>query len=119
MNIAGVIASLWLLLGAVAVPAQQPAPVEDMRARENAVQRAQQQAGAAFRKLEQSQFETKLAEQEFVNTEHEAKAWRARLDAARQARDAARAREEQSRKAYEAALQEVDRVFGRKPGPAR
>jgi len=119
MSVAGVINGLCLLLVAAAVSAQQPAPVEDARARENAVQRAQQHAGAAFRKLEQSQFETKLAEQEFVNTEHEARAWQARLDAARQARDAARAREEQSRKAYEAALQEVDRVFGRKPGPAR
>ena len=74
-----------LLLVALAAAAQ--APVQDRAGREQAIQRGQQRAGAAYRDLQQAQYEAKLAEQEFLN-----------------------AQEAQARKAYDEALDGVDRA---------
>ena len=111
-------ALLLVLTVAVTAALGQP-PVGD---RSGAVQRAQMRASAAYRELGEAQYELKLAEQDYVNTRD---AYRAapppaedikrELDKTKKARDAARRREARARKAYEAALDEVEKAWGRPP----
>jgi hypothetical protein len=112
-------ALLMMLTLAVATTALGQPPVGD---RSGAVQRAQMRAGAAYRELEQARYELKLAEQDYVNTRD---AYRAapppaadikrELDKTKKARDAAKRREARASKAYEAALDEVEKAWGRPP----
>lgn len=112
-------ALLAALTLAVAAAALGQPPVGD---RSGAVQRAQMRASAAYRELGQAQYELKLAEQDYVNTRD---AYRAapppaadikrELDKTKKAFDAARLREARARKAYEAALDEVEKAWGRPP----
>jgi chromosome segregation ATPase len=86
------------------------------------VQKAQRRASAANAELEQARYELKLAEQDYVNTQD---AYRAapppandikrELDKMKKALDAAKTKETRARKAYDAALEAVDRVWGRPP----
>ena len=109
-----------LLLTAGAAVAQTP--VQDRAGREQAIQRGQQRAGAAYRDLQQARHEAKLAEQEFINAEEAQRAaqkhaedMKRQLDGAKKALDAARAKEVQSRKAYDEALDGVDRARQQPP----
>ena len=104
-----------LLLVALAAAAQ--APVEDRAGREQAIQRGQQRAGAAYSDLQQARHEAKLAEQEFLNAQEaqraaqkQAEEMKLQLDGAKKALDAARQKEAQARKAYDGALDDVDRA---------
>ncbi len=109
---------MTLALAACTAALGQP-PVGD---RSGAVQRAQIRASAAYRELEQAQYDLKLAEQDYVNTRD---AYRAapppaedikrELDKMKKARDAARRRESRARRAYESALDEVEKAWGRPP----
>ena len=58
-----------LLLGASAAWAQAPVPVEDRTSREQAIQNSQRAATTAYRELQQAQYESKLAEQDFLNAQ--------------------------------------------------
>jgi biopolymer transport protein ExbB/TolQ len=109
-----------LLLAAATVMAQ--APVEDLASREQAIQRSQQATGAAYRDLQQAQYESKLAEQELLNAQEadrvaqqHAQERRQQLDAAKKAHEAAKAKEAQARKRYDQALAGVDRAFEKPP----
>ena len=109
-----------LLLFAVASAAQ--APVEDLTSREQAIQRSQQKTGAAYRDLQQAQFEAKLAGQDFLNAQEAQRAaqkqadqMKRQLDAAKKALDAARSKEAQARKRYDEALGGVDSAFQKPP----
>ena len=91
-------------------------------AQSEAVQRAQIRASAAYRELTQAEYDLKLAEQDYVNTEdaYRAAAQRAddikrELEKLKQARDAAKVREARARKAYEEALDAVEKAWGRPP----
>jgi hypothetical protein len=95
--------------------------------RSGAVQQAQIRAGAAYRELAQAQYDRKLAEQDYVNTRD---AYRAapppaedikrELDKMKKALDAAKTREARARKRYDAALDAVEKAWGRPPaGGAR
>jgi hypothetical protein len=96
----------------------QPPPGD----RAGAVQQAQIRAGATYRELEQAQYDRKLAEQNYINTQD---AYRAALQAAehikreldktKAALDAARIDEARARKGYEAALDAVEKAWGRPP----
>ena len=119
---AGLGAVLWL----ASVAASAQAPVEEPMRREQAIQRGQQATGAAYRELQQAQYESKLAEQEFLNaqeTHHiaqqHAEERKRQLDAAKKALDGAKAKEAQARKRYEQALTEVDRAFEKAPPPKK
>jgi len=112
---------LALLLAAFAAAAQ--AQVQD-RAREQAIQSGQLRAGAAYGDLQQAQREAKRAEQEFINAQEAQRAaqkhaedTKRQLDAAKKAVDAARQKEAQAGKAYDDALNAVDRA--RQPPPAK
>lgn len=104
------------LVGATAVA--QPPPEE----RSAAVQQAQIRASSAYRELSEARFQAKLAEQDYVNTQD---AYRAamktaedikrELDKTKNALDAAKAREERARNAYQAALDAVEQAWGRPP----
>lgn len=98
------------------------APVQDVTGREQSIQRNQQKAGAAYRDLQQAQYDAKLAEQDYLNAQDAHKAaqkqadeMKRQLDAARKALDAAKSREAQARKRYDAALGGVDSAFQKPP----
>lgn len=110
---------LWAcLVGA----AGAQAPVEDLTNREQAIQRSQARTGAAYRDLQQAKYESKLAEQDFLNAQDAEKAARKQaddakqqLDAAKRTLDAARSKEMQAQKRYDDALGGVDRAFQTPP----
>jgi exopolyphosphatase/pppGpp-phosphohydrolase len=106
------------LCGCLAGVAIAQAPVEDLTNREQAIQRGQLKTGVAYRDLQQAQYESKLAEQDFLNSQDAQKAaqkqaddLKRQLDAAKKAFDAAKAKEAQARKNYDEALGAVDRAF--------
>jgi len=109
-----------VLLGALlsaSTLAQSPAATQS-----EAVQQAQIRASAAYRELTEAQYNLKLADQDYVNTDD---AYRAaaktaedikrELDKLKKALDAAKAQEARARKAYETALDEVEKAWGRPP----
>jgi hypothetical protein len=111
---------MTLVLGALlsaSTLAQAPAAAQS-----DAVQQAQIRVSAAYRELTEAQYNLKLAEQDYVNTED---AYRAaaktaedikrELDRMKDALDAAKRREARARKAYETALDGVDKAWGRPP----
>lgn len=109
------------LLSIAVAQAQKPAPVEDISGREGAMLQGQQRAGIAYRELQQAQYETKLAEQDYLNAEDANRAAQKRADEfrrqaemAKKSLDAAKMKEAAARKAYENALNVVDRL-PRKP----
>ena len=98
------------------------APVEDLTTREQAIQRSQQKTGAAYRNLQQAQYESRLAEQDFLNAQDAQKAaqnhadeMKQQLDAAKKAFDAAKSKEAAARKRYDEALGGVDNAFQKPP----
>lgn len=102
---------------ATAVVAQPP--VGD---RSVTVQQAQHRASAAYRELQEAEYQSKLAWQDYVNTQDAYRAaqnpsgdGRRELDKLKKALDAARAREARARQAYKAALDEVEKAWGRPP----
>jgi hypothetical protein len=108
-----------LLAGLVGATAVAQPPTEERSA---AVQQAQIRASSAYRELTEAQFQAKLAEQDYVNTQDAYRAAMKRaedikreLDKTKKAHDAARAREARARKDYEAALDAVDKAWGRPP----
>ena len=116
----GALRGLLPLLASLIVPmtVQAQAPVEDLTNREQAIQRSQQKTGAAFRDLQQAQFEAKLAEQDFLNAQDaqaaaqkHADEMKRQLEAAKKALDAARSKVAQARKRYDEALGGVDSAF--------
>jgi len=101
--------------------AQKPAPVEDVSGREGAVVQSQQRAGIAYRQLRQAQYETKLAEQDYLNAEDARRAAQKRADelrreveTAKKAFDAAKAKEAAARADYEKQVNAVNQLQ-RKP----
>jgi len=124
LNTVGALRGLLPLLASLSVPmtVQAQAPVEDLTSREQAIQRSQQKTGAAFRDLQQAQFEAKLAEQDFLNAQEaqaaaqkQADEMKRQLDAAKKALDAARSKVAQARKRYDEALGGVDSAFQKPP----
>jgi type II secretory pathway pseudopilin PulG len=110
----------WMmLLAALAAAALAQTPAGD---RSGAVQNAQIRAGAAYSELQQAQYELKLAWQDYVNTQD---AYRAapppandikrELDKMKNALDAAKTKEARARKTYDAALDAVEKAWGRPP----
>lgn len=111
-----------VLCGCLAGVAGAQAPVADPTGREQAIQRSQLKTGAAYRDLQQAQYESKLAEQDFLNAQDTQRAaqkqaddLKRQLDAAKKALDAAKAKEAQARKRYDEALGTVDRAFQTPP----
>jgi hypothetical protein len=94
-----------------------PAPVDDLSGREGAVLHSQQRAGMAYRQLQQAQYETKLAEQDYLNAEDARRLAQKRVDelrreaeTAKKAFDAVKAKEAAARAAYEKEVNAVDRL---------
>ena len=97
-----------LLAGSLAW-AQSPA--------DDALLRGQRKAGAAFRDLQQAEYETKRAEQDYrqLDADHKAAQKRADdlkqpADAAKKKFDAAKAKEAAARKVYDGAVNAVDQI---------
>ncbi|MDH5535504.1 MAG: hypothetical protein OEZ08_08045 [Betaproteobacteria bacterium] len=103
--------------------AQQQVPVEELgREREQAVQRGQFRAGQAYREWEEARYQATLAEQDVLNLEDSYRRWsretaelERKLDAAKKALAAAKAREAVARQSYDQAVKAVDDV---RRGPA-
>jgi len=110
---------LTVLAVMIATAAFSQPPVGD---RSGAVQQAQMRASAAYRELEQAQYELKLAQQDYVNTQDAYRAaappaedLKREVDKMKRALNAAKAREARARKAYEDALDAVEKAWGRPP----
>lgn len=100
---------------------QKPAPVEDLSGREGVVLQGQQRAGIAYRKLQQAQYDARLAEQDYLNAEEARRLAQKRADelkreaeTAKKAFDAAKAKEAAARAAYENEVNAVNQLQ-RKP----
>jgi len=85
-----------------------------------AVQQAQYRASAAYGELREAQYQLKLTEQDYVNTQDayraaqkSADAIKSELDKTKKALDAAKAREARARKDYDTALDAVEKAWGR------
>jgi septal ring factor EnvC (AmiA/AmiB activator) len=111
------------LAASVAAQAQKPVPVEEVRGKDSALIQAQQRAEFAYRQLQQAQYDRKLAEQDYVNTQdayrsaqQNADDLKRQVDAMKRALDAAKSRETAARQAYEKELDAVDRL-PRSPRP--
>lgn len=109
------LAATLLMMAAISNYAQ--APVEDVRQRQDALQRAQQKAGAAYRELRQAEYEAKQAGQDYAQADADHKAaqkradeTRRQTDAAKKKLDAAKTKETQTRKSYDAAVNAVDQM---------
>ena len=89
-----------LILALAATLAQAQAP-------DDALQRGQVKAGAAYRELQNAEFARKQAEDEYRQADASHKAAQTKFDAAK-------AREAAARKTYEAAVEAVDKI----PPPA-
>lgn len=110
---------LLVVAAAIATGAFAQPPAGD---RSVAVQQAQMRASAAYRELREAQYELKLADQDYINTQD---AYRAaqkpaadikrELDEMKKALDAAKVKEARARKAYESALDDVEKAWGRPP----
>lgn len=110
------------VVSAALAQAPKPVPVEDLSGSEGAMLHSQQRAGIAYRHLQQAQYESKLAEQEYLNAEDAYRAAQKRADefrrqaeTSKKALDAARAKEAAARKAYENALNAVDQMQRKPP----
>lgn len=107
----------WAASGAVAHAQKPAAPVEELSGREGRVLQSQQRAGMAYRQLQQAQYETKLAEQDYLNAEDARRLAQKRADelrreaeTAKKAFDAVKAKEAAARAAYEKEVNAVDRL---------
>jgi len=108
---------------AAAAQAQKPVPVGEIRGKDSALIQGQQRAEFAYQQLQQAQYDRKLAEQDYVNTQDAYRSAQQRADdlkrqadATKKALDAAKIREAAARKAYEKELDAVDRL-PRSPTP--
>lgn len=105
---------LGTLIAASALPQSPPATQSPT------VQQAQIRASSAYSELTEAQFQLKLAEQDYVNTQDAyraaaktAEGIKRELDKMKTALDAAKVREARARKDYEAALEAVDKAWGK------
>lgn len=111
------VAAVAAALTAVPVWAQAPKPVESDASRSDQARLMQQQrVTAAYRELQQATFETKLAEQDVLNTQDAYNTTRGRAEALKtdldkfvKTRDAAKEKEAAARKRYDEALNAVPR----------
>ena len=112
---------LWMmLLATLAAAALAQTPAGD---RSVAVQQAQMRVSAAYDELVEAEYQLKLADQDYVNTDDAyraapppAKDIKRELNKTKKALDAAKIREARARKAYNAALDAVEKAWGRPPG---
>ena len=107
---------------AVTLTVQAQAPIEDRSSREQAIQRSQLKADAAYREVQQAQYETKLAEQDVLNAQDAHRAaqknadnLKRQLDAATKVLAAAKEKQARARKTYDEALGAVDQAFQKVP----
>jgi len=110
------------LLGCLSAPVRCQAPVEDLTSRDQAVQRGQLKAAAAYRALQEAQYEAKLAGQDVLNAreaqqvaQKHADEMKRRLDEATKALASVQEKESRARKDYDAALADVDEAFRKPP----
>jgi hypothetical protein len=95
------------------------APVTGPRSAEDTVLQKQRHAGAAYRELQQAQYEAKLAEQDFLNAQdalaqQPSDERRRQLETTTKALAAAQTKVAQARKRYDEAVSEVERVLQKK-----
>jgi hypothetical protein len=102
---------LWACIAGAQTPATKGVQVEERSSAPNPSLQQQQRTSAAYRALEQARFESKLAEQDYVNGEEVYRDAQKRADALKdnlakiaKARAAAKEKETVAAKAYDAAL---------------
>jgi hypothetical protein len=105
---------LLVLSSLLAQSAFAQAPVEDARQRDDTLQHGQQRAGAAYRELQQAEYASRLAEQDYRNADNayqaaqkQANDVKRQADTAKKTLEAAKAKEAKARQAYEQMLNAV------------
>lgn len=100
------------VLAGCALRAQEHSEVQSVRVPGGTLEQRQQQTGTAFRRLEQVRYETKLAEQDYLNAKAAYDRSKAEFDAASKAYSAARAREKAAEEQYQQGVRSVDELYG-------
>jgi len=99
-----------------ALRSQPQSEVQSARTAGATLEARQQQTGAAYRTLQQVRYETRLAEQDYLNARAAHERATRELDAATKAYTAAQAREKAAEADYERGLRSVDEISGAKAG---
>ncbi len=107
---------LTIIFLLAAAPCFAQAPVETGRPSDGQLQRDQMKAGTAYREMQRAEQTTRDAEQEFrqadsifKDTQKRTDEAKQQADAAKKKLDAAKVKEAQARKAYDVAVNAVDR----------
>lgn len=100
------------VLAGCALRAQEQSEVQSVRVPGGTLEQRQQQTGAAYRRLEQMRYETKLAEQDYLNAKAAYDRSKTAFDAASKAYSAARAREQAAEAQYQQGVRSVDELYG-------
>ena len=102
---------VWVCAAGAQTPASKSVPVEERGGPGATLLPQQQRTSAAYRALEQARYESKVAEQDYVNAEDvyrdaqkRADALKSNLDKLARTRAAAREKEAAAAKVYDAAL---------------
>jgi hypothetical protein len=111
------------LLACATASAQKPAaPVEDLRPADAPLMKGQQRAEAAYRALQQSEYDAKLAEQEWLNAreahrtaQQRADEFKRQEDAAKKTLDTAKGKVAALRAAHDKEVNAVDGLSRKKP----
>jgi type VI protein secretion system component VasK len=119
---AAVFAGVAAFMGAAASAQQAAAPVEDLRPADAPLMKGQQRAEAAYRALRQSEYDAKLAEQDWLNArdahrtaQQRAEELKRQEDAAKKTLDTAQGRVAALRAAHDKEVDAVDGLSRKKP----
>lgn len=105
--------------GGCALRSQPQSEVQSARTAGATLEARQQQTGAAYRTLQQVRYETRLAEQDYLNAKVAHERATRDLDAATKAYAAAQAREKAAEADYERGLRSVEEMSGAPGSRAR
>jgi hypothetical protein len=104
--------SVALMAGGCALRSQPQSEVHSAVSPGATLEMRQQQAGSAYRRLQDARYDRKLAEQDYLNAKAAHERTTREFDAASKAYTEARAHEKAAEAEYERGLRSVDEVVG-------
>jgi hypothetical protein len=104
--------SVALMAGGCALRSQPQSEVHSAVSPGATLEMRQQQAGSAYRRLQDARYDRKLAEQDYLNAKAAHERTTREFDAASKAYTEAQAREKAAESEYERGLRSVDEVVG-------
>ena len=113
-----VVLAATVLAGCAATAARQ-SDVSSVTVPGGTLEQRQRATGTAYRRLEQARYDSRLAEQDYLNAKAAYDRARSGLDAAKKAFDAAKAQEKAAEQDYERGLRSVDELYGGRNEPRK